>query len=110
MFDVRPTMKRWEVVDNVSSIMKLRDKMMKLEEFAFDTETNTLRVLSNTSNFKLVGISISWGEYDNYYIPIGHIRVEDAGRQLPLDIVVKYLKPVFEREDVRIIGHNLRLA
>ena len=82
--------------------------MNTLEEFAFDTETNTLKVLGPSKDFKLVGISISWGAYNNYYIPVGHIRFEDYDRQLDLEDVVKYLKPVFEREDVRIIGHNLK--
>ena len=82
--------------------------MRKLEEFAFDTETNTLRVLGYNKYFRLVGISISWGSYHNYYIPLGHIRDEDLDRQLDLDVVVSYLKPIFEREDVRIIGHNLK--
>ena len=82
--------------------------MRYLEEFAFDTETNTLRVLGANENFRLVGISISWGAYHNYYIPLGHLRDEDLHRQLDLDVVVSYLKPIFERKDVRIIGHNLK--
>jgi len=83
---------------------KLARKLMGVDEFAFDTETNTLRVQAK-GEMNLVGISISFGEYDNYYIPTGHTF--DEG-QLKVSTVVKYLKPVFEREDVRIIGHNLK--
>ena len=108
MFSFQPRIERYEIVDSIGKLKRLARKMMKLEEFAFDTETNTLKVLGLNEDFKLVGISISWGAYDNYYIPVGHIRLEDYDRQLDLEDIVEYLKPVFEREDVRIIGHNLK--
>lgn len=104
----RIRIRRSQIVDSPSKLRSLVKKMSTLEEFAFDTETNTLRVLGDNSNFILVGISISWGEYNNYYIPLGHRRFEDYGRQLDLDVVVEALKPVFERTDVRIIGCNLK--
>ena len=108
MFSFRPKIIRSEIVDSLPKLKKLYSRMKRLEEFAFDTETNTLRVLGDNENFRLVGISISWGSYHNYYIPLGHLRDEDLDRQLDIDEVVTYLKPVFEREDVRIIGHNLK--
>ena len=101
-------MAHYEIVDSMPKLQRLFSRMKKLEEFAFDTETNTLRVLGNTKNFRLVGISISWGRYHNYYIPLGHIRDEDIYNQLDLDDVVDYMKPIFERKDVRIIGHNIK--
>lgn len=104
----RPEMKNYTIVDNKAKLKKLACKMGTIDEFAFDTETNGLRVYGPDENFKCVGISISWGAYHNYYIPLGHIREEDLDRQLPLRLVAKWLKPVFEREDVRIIGHNLK--
>lgn len=108
MFSYRPKRIRSEIVDSLPKLKRLYSRMKRLEEFAFDTETNTLRVLGYNKDFRLVGISISWGAYHNYYIPVGHIRDEDLDRQLDLDVVVNYLKPVFERTDVRIIGHNLK--
>lgn len=82
--------------------------MQGIEEFAFDTETNTLRVVGDNEDFLCVGISISWGDYNNYYIPLNHRRYEDYKRNIPENMVRKYLKRIFEREDVRIIGHNLK--
>ena len=108
MFSYQPEMLRYEVVNTLPKLKSLCRKMRKLEEFAFDTETNTLKVLGDNEKFKIVGISISWGEYNNYYIPLGHVRYEDADNQLPIEVVVAYLKPIFEREDVRIIGQNLK--
>ena len=93
-----------EVIMSESRLKKLAKRMMKVDEFAFDTETDTLRV-QHEGEMNLVGISICFGEQDTYYIPTGHFF--DEG-QLDTDLVVKYLKPVFERTDVRIIGHNLK--
>lgn len=100
--------KKSEVVDSVKKLKRLALKMQDLSEFAFDTETNTLRVTGINDNFMCVGISISWGDYNNYYIPMHHRRHEDYKRNIPENMVVKYLKPVFEREDIRVIGHNLK--
>lgn len=93
-----------EVIMTKGRLKKLAKRMMKIDEFAYDTETNTLRV-QHEGEMDLVGISICFGEQDAYYIPTGHFF--DEG-QLDADTVVKYLKPVFERKDVRIIGHNLK--
>lgn len=82
--------------------------MGDIEEFAFDTETNTLRVNSDSDEFSLVGVSISWGVDNNYYIPTGHLYATDEYPNIPTWYVRRYLKPVFEREDVRVIGWNLK--
>lgn len=93
-----------EVILDERSLKRLADKLMKVSEFAYDTETNTLRVLAK-GELELVGISFCFGEYDTYYIPTGHIF--DEG-QLPVETVAKYLRPVFARTDVRVIGANLK--
>lgn len=107
-FPFEPEMKDYEIIMTEDRLEWLSRVMMKIPEFAFDTETNTLDVLGPNRHFKCVGISISWGENYNFYIPVGHVREEDIDKQIDLDVVVEYLKPVFEREDVRIIGHNLK--
>ncbi len=107
-FPWKPQMKEYEIITSLDEIKWLANEMKFIPAFAFDTETNTLEVLGNNKNFKCVGISISWGEENNYYIPTGHVREEDIDNQLTIDVVVKYLKPVFERRDVRIYGWNLK--
>lgn len=94
-----------EIIWTIPQLKRLANKMKQLEEFAFDTETNTLRVFGNNSQFKCVGISISWGAYNNYYIPMNHYF--ETG-QLPVSTVVKYLKPIFENPEITIIGQNLK--
>ena len=71
-FRVRPERETGEIITSLSALKRLVKKMRKLEEFAFDTETNTLKVLAANKDFRCVGISISWGEFDNYYIPLNH--------------------------------------
>lgn len=104
----KPTREHSIIVDNVSKLKKLAEKMKDLQEFAFDTETNTLQVAGENKEFICVGISISWGRFNNYYIPMGHRRVEDYKRNLSIEVVQEYLQPIFNRDDVRIIGHNLK--
>ena len=98
----------YSIIRTAGQLKHLAEQMMDLEEFAFDTETNTLRVNSDTKEFKLVGISISWGVDNNYYIPTGHVYETDIYQNIPLAYVRKYLKPVFGREDARIYGWNLK--
>ena len=96
-----------KLINTIPKLKKLAKKMMTIDEFAFDTETNTLE-WANADNdiFRIVDISISWGELDNYLIPIGHIV--DPTPQLDSVTVAKYLKEPFEREDVIIAGHNIK--
>ena len=107
-FPYQPQMRDYAVISNILELSWLCDELMKVSAFAFDTETNTLEVLGANSNFKCVGISISWGEDDNYYIPIGHLREEDIDKQVTIDEVVEFLRPIFARTDVRIYGWNLK--
>ena len=107
-FAYQPHYKKYKIVDTISALKKLARKMEHIEEFAFDTETNTLRVFGPNKDFNCVCITISWGEYDNYYIPMGHRRYEDFDRNLPAKKVRKYLGPIFERPSIRLIGQNIK--
>lgn len=107
-FPWKPQMREYEIITSLSELKWLCDEMMTIPAFAYDTETNTLAVLGKNSNFKCVGLSFSWGENNNYYIPTGHVREEDIDNQLTIDVVVEYLKKVFARTNVRIYGWNLK--
>ena len=101
-------LRNYSIIRSVGQLKRLADMMGDIEEFAFDTETNTLRVNSDSDEFSLVGVSISWGVDNNYYIPTGHLYATDEYPNIPTWYVRRYLKPVFEREDVRVIGWNLK--
>ena len=101
-------MKVYEAITTEEELSWLYEQLMSIPAFAYDTETNTLKVLSDNDEFKFVGISFSWGENNSYYIPVGHVREEDIDNQLTLDVVVSYLIKVFARTNVRIYGWNLK--
>lgn len=108
LFFWKPEKKKMDVIDNEADLKLLCEKMMDIPAFAYDTETNTLDACADSSRFRCADITISWGENNNYDILVGKAREEDVDRNIDLDILVKYLKPVFEREDVLIIGQNLK--
>ena len=107
-FEIAPEIRQYVIVDTHMKLYHLAQRLMAVNEFAFDTETNTLRVYGKNKNFRLVGMSISWGDNDNYYIPVNHRRTEDIDRNIPEDMLRDFLKIPFERRDIRIIGHNLK--
>ena len=107
-FPYQPEMLDYEIVDTVESLKELSRKMRDVKAFAFDTETNSLEARSDDDSFKCVCVTISWGEYDNYYIPLNHDRDEDIDRNIPLPYFLRYMKPIFENLDVLLIGHNLK--
>lgn len=111
-----PLIKRYYVIDNLMKLEELSRRMMTISEFAFDTETGSLTnnratglaVRGENEDLLCVCITISWGDYDNYYIPLNHRRAEDKDRNLPESLVVKKLQPVFDRDDVTVIGAHLK--
>lgn len=110
-FPWEPEMKHYEVVDSERLLRGLGRDMRGIKEFAFDTETNTLEVRGGNPDFKCVCVTISWGEGNNYYIPLGHDRDEDVDRNIPLSTFLDVMKPVFEgayQDDLMLIGQNLK--
>lgn len=101
-------MKHYAIIDTKAKFRALCAKLMKVSSFAFDTETNTLKVNGPNEDFLCVGISISWGAANNYYIPLNHRRHIDSRRNLEESYVAQGLKKVFAREDVIINGWNLK--
>lgn len=112
----RPEMKRYFVVDTPEKLDELAHRLMGVSEFSFDTETGSLTnnratglaVRGDNDDLICVCITISWGDYDNYYIPLNHRREEDVHRNLPESLVVRKLQPVFDRDDVTVIGAHLK--
>lgn len=71
--------------------------------FAFDTETDSLDVLSAN----LVGISCADAPGQAYYIPLAHDYL-DAPAQLDREWVLARLQPLLEDEKVAKVGQNLK--
>lgn len=107
-FPHNPIMRDYYIITERWQLKEFQKEIMKQSAFAFDTETNTLEVLSDNKDFKCVGLSFSWGESNNYYIPIGHVREEDIDNQLYPDIVIDVLQQVFSQTNVLIFGWNIK--
>lgn len=94
------------IITNELELTRLKRKLMKVEEYAFDTEFSSLR-MQYYGETEFVGCSFCWGKNDNYYISIGSV-VNSGFDQVSLKSFKRIMKPVFDRTDVRVIGHNLK--
>ena len=87
----------------MDNLLKWIDKCKKATVIAIDTETDRLDYIEAN----LVGISISVTENEAAYIPLNH-NYEKAPAQLPIDDVLKALKPILENHQIKKIGHHLK--
>src|SRR5690348_9023689 len=74
---------------------------------AIDTETDCIDCIIA----KLAGVSLAVAPNRACYIPVGHSGgdlLSEAPEQLPMDLVLRKLKPLLEDPAVLKIGHNLK--
>ncbi len=74
---------------------------------AIDTETDCIDCIIA----RLAGVSLATAPNRACYIPVGHSGADlysDAPNQLPMDLVLRKLKPLLEDPAVLKIGHNLK--
>lgn len=90
----------YKCIQNHKDLEELVAELKKQTVFAFDTETNSLDVVTA----KLVGMSFCFKEGEAYYVPVGH----QEGEQLKREDVIKALKPVLEDPKIGKIGHNIK--
>ena len=102
-----------KVPNSLEEVQVLVDELNKKEFFAIDLETTSL----NTFEARIVGIAISYQDKDedrkakefiSYYIPIGHLLIEDLSKNLDYDKTLAILKPLLENENIKKVGHNLK--
>jgi DNA polymerase-1 len=79
----------------------LAQRIEAQRSFVFDTETTDLDAM----RARLVGLAIALGPGQAFYIPVGHRMVPD---QLPLDVVLRRLGPLFEDEGIEKTAHNAK--
>jgi DNA polymerase-1 len=95
------------VIDTPEALEVLARSLAAATVFAWDVETDSADELHT----QLVGISLSLGEGEAYYIPLGHTKDIDGnepGRQLPLATVLAALRPVFTDARVGKVNHNAK--
>jgi DNA polymerase-1 len=91
----------YHLVNTPEALEALISRLSEVKSFTFDTETTGTRPMID----QLVGISVSPAPGESYYVPVGHIGMMQSP-QLPLDIVVERLKPVFSDNSKAKIAHN----
>ncbi len=95
------------VIDREEALDVLARSLRASGAFALDLETSSEDVL----NASIVGISLSMGKNEAYYLPVGHVTTPDGqepGRQLPLERVLAVLRPLLEDERVKKYAHNAK--
>src|SRR5262249_37609039 len=88
------------LIDTEEALGILARSLRSSGHFSFDLETTSEDPLSAG----IVGMSLSMGKQEAYYLPVGHVAAPDGqapGHQLPLETVLAALKPAFEDEQIK---------
>ncbi len=94
---------------NYKNILTEKDFFDWLEQlknsdlFSFDLETTDLDYMEA----KIVGFSFAIQPTEAIYIPVGHDYL-GAPKQLELETVLDYLRPILEDITIKKLGHNLK--
>ena len=96
-----PVQGDYRVVATTEDLDELIKRLSASRSFAFDTETTGL----NPMSAQLVGISLAAESGRAYYIPVGHVLLDEV-TQLPLEQVINRLKPLFEDPGISKLAHN----
>ncbi len=93
----------YRIVSTTEELDETATKLAAVDSFAFDTETASLGPMTAP----LVGISLAFEPGRAYYIPVGHIILDEVS-QLPLEQVVSRLSPIFEDAGKSKLAHNAK--
>ena len=89
---------KYVIVDTEEALESLVSAIATPAGFSFDTETTS----QNPMAARLVGLSFAVEPHAGWYVPVGHAE----GEQLPLDVVLDALGPVFADPGVPKTAHN----
>jgi len=99
--ETKPPEGDYRIVNTAETLDGLVNRLSQARTFALDTETDSLDPM--TAN--LVGLSFSPAKGEAYYIPVGHIGLQEI-QQLPLPQVIEKIKPLLEDAGLPKIAHN----
>ena len=91
----------YRLVRTAEDLEALARRVEAQRSFTFDTETTDLDAM----RARLVGLAIALGPGEAFYVPVGHRMTPD---QLPLDVVLRRLGPLFEDEGIEKTAHNAK--
>ena len=90
---------KYVLINSQSEFDELLNKWEKIDEFVFDLETDSL----DTFIAKIAGIAISFEEDKAYYIAVNH-----TDSKLNEKEVLDAVKSIFENNDIRKCGQNIK--
>jgi DNA polymerase-1 len=99
--EAKPPQRDYRIVNTTPALDELLNRLSAAKSFAFDLETTSLDPMSA----QLVGVSLSPAPAEAYYIPVGHVGLEEL-QQLPLEQVIARLKPLLEDNTLAKLTHN----
>ena len=99
----QPIAREYEAVLDDAAFERMIDEMQGAELVSFDTETTGL----DPMEAQIVGLSFSFEPGRASYIPLTH-RYAGVPSQLPIDDVLRRLKPWFEDPTRKKIGQNVK--
>ena len=99
----QPIAREYEAVLDDAAFERMLDEMQGAELVSFDTETTGL----DPMEAQIVGLSFSFEPGRASYIPLTH-RYAGVPSQLPIDDVLRRLKPWFEDPTRKKIGQNVK--
>ena len=91
----------YELVTDKNRLLDLCSTMLQQEELTIDLETTSLHPLEA----KIVGIAFAWPGGNPIYIPVDHAETTP---QLEINEVLAILAPVFDKQDLQMIGQNIK--
>lgn len=94
---------KYEIIKNLNQLKELKKKILEQKYFAYDLETTGLEFFKTD----VVGLSISF-ENEGYYIPLIYQKLQNPDITLTLADFKTELKDVFESQDIKKTGHNLK--
>lgn len=93
---------RTTIVDTKDKLNELVSTFENASLISFDTETTS----TDQMQASLVGISLATDQDRGFYIPVGHLA--HADQQLPLEVVMKAIRPYLENPAIPKVGHNIK--
>ena len=93
----------YTLVQDETGLKNMVISLRKAGRFAIDLETTSLDPI----DAEIVGLSFSIKPYSGWYVPTGHIGQGDI-KQLPLETVLKNLRPVLSDPTIKKIGQNIK--
>jgi DNA polymerase-1 len=94
--------KNYRVVSTEGDLNGLVARVREAGRFAFDLEA----VGSSPYHCMLVGVAVATAPGEADYIPVGHQPALGGPAQLPVDLVLEKLAPLFGDPDIEKIAHN----